>query len=116
MVSNERNGRLVGAVQVQDGEEIMLISDQGTLVRTRVDEVSSLGRNTQGVTLIKLAKDEKLVGLERVQEPSEVEGEELEGEAFDGEEVEGEVANLSDADESPSDLQADGADEEESQD
>ena len=63
----------------------MLISDQGTLVRTRVAEVSSLGRNTQGVTLIKLAKDEKLVGLERVQEPSEVEGEELEGEAFEGE-------------------------------
>jgi hypothetical protein len=63
----------------------MLISDQGTLVRTRVAEVSSLGRNTQGVTLIKLANDETLVGLERVQEPSEVEGEELEGEAFDGE-------------------------------
>ncbi|MNF59271.1 DNA gyrase subunit A [compost metagenome] len=71
MVSNERNGRLVGAIQVQDGEEIMLISDQGTLVRTRVDEVSSLGRNTQGVTLIKLASDETLVGLERVQEPSD---------------------------------------------
>ena len=85
MVSNDRNGRLVGAVQVLDGEEIMLISDQGTLVRTRVAEVSSLGRNTQGVTLIKLAKDEKLVGLERVQEPSEVEGEELEGEEFEGE-------------------------------
>lgn len=49
----------------------MLISDQGTLVRTRVDEVSSSGRNTQGVTLIKLAKDETLVGLERVQEPSD---------------------------------------------
>ena len=49
----------------------MLISDQGTLVRTRVDEVSSLGRNTQGVTLIKLGKGEHLVGLERVQEPSE---------------------------------------------
>jgi len=64
----------------------MLISDQGTLVRTRVDEVSSLGRNTQGVTLIKLANDETLVGLERVQEPSEVEGEELEeGVGFDGE-------------------------------
>ncbi len=77
MVSNERNGKLVGAVQVLDGEEIMLISDQGTLVRTRVGEVSSLGRNTQGVTLIKLAKDEKLVGLERVQEPSAEEGEEL---------------------------------------
>ncbi len=70
MVINERNGKLVGAVQVQDGEEIMLISDQGTLVRTRVDEVSSSSRNTQGVTLIKLAKDETLVGLERVQEPS----------------------------------------------
>ncbi len=43
----------------------MLISDQGTLVRTRVDEVSLLGRNTQGVTLIKLAEGETLVGLER---------------------------------------------------
>ncbi|MCY1523350.1 DNA gyrase subunit A [compost metagenome] len=80
MVTNERNGKLVGAVQVQDGEEIMLISDQGTLVRTRVDEVSSSSRNTQGVTLIKLAKDETLVGLERVQEPSGGdEDEELEG-------------------------------------
>ena len=84
MVSNERNGALVGAVQVLDGEEIMLISDQGTLVRTRVDEVSSLGRNTQGVTLIKLASDETLVGLERVQEPSEVEGQALDAEALDG--------------------------------
>ncbi|MCY1447282.1 DNA gyrase subunit A [compost metagenome] len=89
MVSNERNGRLVGAIQVQDGEEIMLISDQGTLVRTRVDEVSSLGRNTQGVTLIKLASDETLVGLERVQEPSDdgesevLEGEELAVEGAD---------------------------------
>ncbi|WP_373185934.1 DNA gyrase subunit A [Halopseudomonas sp.] len=73
MVSNERNGPLVGAVQVVDGEEIMLISDQGTLVRTRVAEVSSLSRNTQGVTLIKVASDEKLVGLERIQEPSEEE-------------------------------------------
>ncbi|QAX82021.1 DNA gyrase subunit A [Candidatus Pseudomonas adelgestsugas] len=71
MVSNHRNGCLVGAVQVLDGEEIMLISDQGTLVRTRVAEVSILGRNTQGVTLIKLASTETLVGLERVQELSE---------------------------------------------
>ena len=73
MVTNERNGKLIGAIQVQEGEEIMLISDQGTLVRTRVDEVSLLSRNTQGVTLIKLASDETLVGLERVQEPSEEE-------------------------------------------
>ncbi|WP_320330797.1 DNA gyrase subunit A [Halopseudomonas formosensis] len=71
MITNERNGPLVGAVQVVDGEEIMLISDQGTLVRTRVSEVSSLSRNTQGVTLIKLSNGEKLVGLERVQEPSD---------------------------------------------
>ncbi len=94
----------------------MLISDQGTLVRTRVGEVSSLGRNTQGVTLIKLAKDEKLVGLERVQEPSEVEGEELEGEAFEGEEVDGDVIGAVDTDESADDVQADpAADEEEPQ-
>ncbi|MDW9404390.1 DNA gyrase subunit A, partial [Pseudomonas soli] len=77
MGTKGRNGLLIGAIQVQEGEEIMLISDQGTLVRTRVGEVSSLGRNTQGVTLIKLATDETLVGLERVQEPSEEELDEL---------------------------------------
>ncbi|WP_300651275.1 DNA gyrase subunit A [Pseudomonas sp.] len=100
MVSGERNGKLVGAVQVLDGEEIMLISDQGTLVRTRVGEVSSLGRNTQGVTLIKLAKDEKLVGLQRVQEPSEEEMDEL----LEGDEaLDDDVVDASDAaaDESP---------------
>jgi DNA gyrase subunit A len=112
MVSNDRNGRLVGAVQVLDGEEIMLISDQGTLVRTRVDEVSSLGRNTQGVTLIKLASDETLVGLERVQEPSEVEGE--------GEEIEGEEAVVFDGevlidDDAVEDQQLDAAADEEPQ-
>ena len=63
MVVNERNGKLVGAVQVHDGHEIMLISDQGTLVRTRVSEVSTLGRNTQGVTLIKVQEGERLVGV-----------------------------------------------------
>ncbi len=100
MVSNERNGKLVGAVQVLEGEEIMLISDQGTLVRTRVSEVSSLGRNTQGVTLIKLAKDETLVGLERVQEPSAEDDEEL----LEGEEgVEGAVEDAGDAPEAAAD-------------
>ncbi len=73
VMTNERNGNLVGAVQVLENEEIMLISDQGTLVRTRVSEVRVMGRNTQGVTLIKLGPSEKLVGLERVQEPSELE-------------------------------------------
>ena len=95
MVTNERNGPLVGAVQVQSGEEIMLISDQGTLVRTRVDEVSSLGRNTQGVTLIKLAKNEHLVSLERVQEPSEEDVlEDIEA-SLDGEALEQEMPVIS---------------------
>lgn len=73
MQCTDRNGELVGAIQVLDGEEIMLISDQGTLVRTRVDEVSVMSRNTQGVTLIKVQQDEKLVGVARVEEPEESE-------------------------------------------
>ena len=63
---SERNGRLVGAVQVTAAHELMLISNQGTLVRTRVAEVSQLGRNTQGVTLIKLPADEVLVSVMRL--------------------------------------------------
>ena len=66
--TSERNGELVGAVQVFEGDELMLISSQGTLVRTRTDEVSILGRNTQGVRLIRVGKDEKLVGVERIEE------------------------------------------------
>ncbi len=65
---SDRNGNLVGAIQVGSGEEMMLISDQGKLVRTRVDEVSHSGRNTQGVTLIRLKDGEHLVGIERVDE------------------------------------------------
>ncbi len=64
----ERNGDVVGAVQVDENDEIMLISDLGTLVRTRVNEVSVIGRNTQGVTLIRTAEDEKVVGLQRIEE------------------------------------------------
>ncbi|MGM0632969.1 MAG: DNA gyrase subunit A [Pseudomonadota bacterium] len=71
MQTSDRNGRLVGAVQVTDGEEIMLISDRGTLVRTRVDEVSVLSRNTQGVRMIRLKEDERLVGLAEVTEPDD---------------------------------------------
>ncbi|MGY3039052.1 DNA gyrase subunit A [Rhodanobacter sp. TND4EL1] len=63
---SERNGPLVGAVQVTEAHELMLISDQGTLVRTRVAEVSQLSRNTQGVTLIKLPADETLVSVMRL--------------------------------------------------
>ncbi len=64
--TSARNGNVVGAVQVCDEDQIMLITNGGTLVRTPVKHVSLVGRNTQGVKLINLTKDEKLVGLERV--------------------------------------------------
>ena len=64
--TSERNGCVVGAVQVEDDNQIMLITDGGTLVRTPVKDVSIVGRNTQGVKLINLTKKEKLVGLERI--------------------------------------------------
>ncbi len=66
--TSERNGHVVGAVQVLEENQIMLITDGGTLVRTPVRDVSQVGRNTQGVKLINLTKKEKLVGLERVLE------------------------------------------------
>ncbi len=69
---SERNGRVVGAVQVNEEDEIMLISDQGTLVRTRAAEVSTVGRNTQGVTLIRTGADEHVVGLQRIDEIEEL--------------------------------------------
>ncbi|MFH0341302.1 MAG: DNA gyrase subunit A [Chromatiales bacterium] len=61
-----RNGKLVGAIGIRDDEEVMLVSDRGTLVRTAANDISIVGRNTQGVTLINLADDERLVGIERV--------------------------------------------------
>ena len=70
MKLSERNGNMAGAVQVSSGDEVILISDQGTLVRIRIDDVSQQGRNTQGVKLINLANDEQLVGLAQIQEPS----------------------------------------------
>ena len=66
MQVSERNGTLVGAIQLTEKHEILLISDQGTLVRTRAAEVSQVGRNTQGVTLMRVGKDEKLIAVERV--------------------------------------------------
>ena len=68
MQCSERNGQLVGAAQVFDGDEIMLITNQGTLVRTRTDEISVLSRNTQGVRLIRLSDGESLVGVQRIAE------------------------------------------------
>jgi len=90
MQCSERNGLLVSAVQVKEGDEMMLITDKGTLVRTRTEEVSILGRNTQGVRLIKLSQEnEHLVGLERIDEPAAdelTEGLSEEG-AVDGDDV-----------------------------
>jgi DNA gyrase subunit A len=70
---SERNGKVVGAVQVEDNDEIMMITDNGTLVRTRVNEVSVIGRNTQGVRLIRTAEDEHVVALQRIDEIEEAE-------------------------------------------
>jgi DNA gyrase subunit A len=98
MQCTDRNGSLAGAVQVFEGDDVMLISDQGTMVRTRTSEISVLGRNTQGVTLIKVAEDENLVSLARIEEPDEEELEALdaEGENVDGEDAQAE-SNQADA-------------------
>ena len=65
--TNERNGKIVGAVQVQSEDDFMMITDNGTLVRIAVSDVSEMGRNTQGVRLIRLTKGEKLVEIEKIE-------------------------------------------------
>jgi DNA gyrase subunit A len=65
--TTERNGRLVGALQVSPEDELMLITSTGTLVRTPVAEISTMGRNTQGVRLIRLDESDRLVGISRVE-------------------------------------------------
>ncbi|MCX7050660.1 MAG: DNA gyrase subunit A, partial [Proteobacteria bacterium] len=64
--TTERNGAMVAALQVRTDEEIMLISSSGTLVRTGVDQVSIVGRNTQGVRLMRLDEGERLAGVESI--------------------------------------------------
>ena len=75
--TSDRNGKVVGAIQVTDEDEMMLISNKGTLVRARAVDVSIIGRNTQGVTLINIAKGEKLVSVAKI---AETEEEDAEGE------------------------------------
>ena len=65
--TTDRNGATVAALQVSAGHELMLISSNGTLVRTPVNDVSVVGRNTQGVRLIRLDEGERLSGVERVE-------------------------------------------------
>jgi DNA gyrase subunit A len=65
--TNERNGEVIGAVQVRNDDEMMLITNHGTLVRIAVDDISEMGRNTQGVRLIRLTNEEKLAEVEKVE-------------------------------------------------
>lgn len=89
---SERNGKVVGAIQVEKTDQIMMITNAGTLVRTRVSEVSIVGRNTQGVTLIRTTEDELVVGLQRVED---------EDDALDDDEVDEMISdNISDVPES----------------
>jgi DNA gyrase subunit A len=69
--ASDRNGRLVGAVLVDDSDQVMLISTRGVLIRTKVSQIREQGRSTQGVTLIALGEGEKLAGLERIEEKDE---------------------------------------------
>ena len=81
--TSDRNGQVIGAERVTEEDEMMLITTNGTLVRTRTDEVSIMGRNTQGVRLISLSSGEKLSGIERIENIQEETGEEVGEEAGD---------------------------------
>lgn len=99
MQTSDRNGALVGAVQVNDDDEVMLITDGGVLIRTAVDGISRLGRNTQGVRVIKVGAKEKLIGLAPVAklEGDDDEIEDLEEVVVDGEEAVGAPTDATDA-------------------
>jgi DNA gyrase subunit A len=77
--TTDRNGRTVGALKVNEYDEIMLISSSGTLVRTPVSDISIIGRNTQGVRLIRLESGQRLVGLARIEPMGDDDGEGDEG-------------------------------------
>jgi len=98
--TTERNGKLVAAVLMGPADEVLLISDGGTLVRTRGSEISRVGRNTQGVTLIRLSKEEKLQAVERMDAFIEAD-EEQEG-AVDAAAIEPAAATPAATDETPS--------------
>ncbi len=104
---SERNGQVVGAVQVVDGDEFMMITDAGTLVRTRVSEVNQVGRNTLGVTLIRTSEDENVVALQRIDEIEEAEIEELEGEEIDPTNESESATDTQDSEKSDDDIEDD---------
>ena len=69
--TTERNGRVAGAVQVNPGDQAMLITNGGTLIRIATDDVSEISRNTQGVRLINVDEGEKVISIVRLAEPSD---------------------------------------------
>jgi DNA gyrase subunit A len=73
--TSERNGKVVAAQLVTEGDEIMLITTGGVLIRTRVKEIRQMSRATQGVTLINLDEGERLTGLEKIVEADDPDGE-----------------------------------------
>ena len=83
--TTERNGIVVGAEVCSDVDQVMLITDAGTAVRTHVNEISIMGRNTQGVRLINLSEGEKLAGLERIVEDQDLNGDSEEPESSESE-------------------------------
>ncbi|MEQ4923024.1 DNA topoisomerase (ATP-hydrolyzing) subunit A [Proteus hauseri] len=95
---SERNGKVVGAIQVEETDQIMMITNAGTLVRTRVSEVSIVGRNTQGVTLIRTTEGELVVGLQRVED---------EDDALDDDEADEVIVNENTSEAPESDLEDD---------
>ncbi|MCW8327351.1 DNA topoisomerase (ATP-hydrolyzing) subunit A [Photobacterium sp. SDRW27] len=107
---SERNGKVVGAVQAEEGDEFMMITNGGTLVRTRVAEVSRVGRNTQGVTLIRTADEELVVGLQRIDEPEE--DDILDADIEDAEVTEAQATDTADSTEQPDADEAPSSDEE----
>ena len=80
--TSERNGQLVGALQLSESQDLLLISDQGTMVRTRASEIAQVGRNTQGVTLMRMAPGERLIALQSI---AVIEGEVVSDDAAESE-------------------------------
>jgi DNA gyrase subunit A len=76
MAVNEKVGRLVAAFPVREGDQIMLVTDRGRLIRTSVDEIRIAGRATQGVIVLRTGEDERVVAAERISEPEEDDAEE----------------------------------------
>lgn len=108
--TSDRNGEVIGSVLVQDEDDVMLISNRGTLVRIKASGISVLSRNTQGVTLINLAEEENLVGLERIEDLGE---EENDGEIIDADADEIETDALATPDDVSNDANGDNTESDE---